>query len=187
MALLFTIIAGIAGIGAYGLVKSLRRFIRTILNREERAGRSLGKIIRDAFTETPAATPPEPTLEERIQNLSAVMGQSAKLLEQITADIELRAAFAKEKKEEADLAIAAASLNQEQLQALQRVVRTEVTTESNRGIRAAVLAAVFSFIFGVAATILVTLFVHPFHESQPSVFTPATSHSTSSPTGERSK
>jgi hypothetical protein len=91
------------------------------------------------------------------------MADSAALLEQITAEIELRASFAKEKQAEAEVAIAAASMNREQLQALQRVVRTEVSTEGNRGVRAALYVGVASFVFGVGATILITLFVHPLH------------------------
>jgi hypothetical protein len=153
----------LAAASSAGLSEALRRFVRQILSREERAGRSFWQILRDAIKESPKAAPAEPSLEERIQSLSGVMAESASLLEQITADIELRAVFAKEKKEEADLAIAAASLNHEQLQALQRVVRTEVSSEGNKGIRAGLLIAIFSFILGVAATVLVTLFVHPLH------------------------
>jgi hypothetical protein len=178
--IILSIVGAIAS--SVGVRAALEGFVKTILSREERAGRSFGKIIRDAISGTPEVSPPEPTLEERIQSLSNVMAESAKLLEQVTAEIELRATFAKEKKEEADVAIAAATLNQDQLQALQRVVRTEVSTESNRGIRAALLVGVFSFILGIAATILIALFVHPLHESHPVISPSARPHPTSSST-----
>lgn len=159
-----TIISALVAVASSaGVAAALKRFVRAVLSREERAGRSFSQILRDAITGAPESALPEPTLEERIQSLSGVMAESATLLEQITADIELRAAFAKEKKEEADLAIAAASMNHEQLEALQRVVRTEVSTEGNRGIRAGLLISLFSFILGVAAAVFVTLFVHPLH------------------------
>src|SRR5882757_8471700 len=150
----------VAAVSAGGVFGSFRRFVQAVLGSQERAGRSVTQVFRDALTQTePPAT--EPTLEERIQSLSKTMAESARLLAQVSAEIELRATFAKQKQEEAEIAIAAATLNGEQLAALQRVVRVEVGTEGNRGLRAGMLTAAFTFVLGIAGTILVTLFVHP--------------------------
>jgi hypothetical protein len=172
-----TIIVGLLTAGAAtGVAEALMRFIRAVLSREERAGRSFGQIIRDAIRGSSAAAP-EPTLEERIQSLGKVMAESAELLKQITAEIELRATFAKEKKEEAELSIAAT--NPESLAAMRRML----STEGNRGIRAGLLFAFLSFVLGIAGTVLVTLYIHPIHESQPSSPRPTQSSSTGSPSG----
>jgi hypothetical protein len=160
--ILVSILASV--VSASGIVAALSRIIRTVLSPQERAGRSFRQIIRDAFTEAPDT---QPTLEERIQVLSGVMAQSAQLLEEITEEIDVRAAFAKQKKEEAEEAIAVANMHQEELDALRRVLRKEVSSEGNRGIRAAVILALFSFVLGAAVTVLVTLFVHPLYNSSP--------------------
>lgn len=128
------LIAALASVlSGSGIAAILRPLIRAILSPQERAGRSFRQIIRDAFAEAPDA---QPTLEERIQQLSGVMAQSARLLEEITEEIDVRAAFAKQKKEEAEEAVAAANMHEEELDALRRVLRKEVSSEGNRGIRA---------------------------------------------------
>ena len=85
-------IAALTAAAIAGVVDALSRFVGAVLSREERAGRSLREIIRDAIKGSPESAPPEPALEERIANLGKVMTASATLLEQITAEIELRAA-----------------------------------------------------------------------------------------------
>jgi hypothetical protein len=159
---IIVVTAATAAAGA-STVEALRRFVQVVLSREERAGRSVAQVLRDAIRQDTESATPEPTLEERLQDLSGVMAESAVLLEKITNEIDLRAAFAKEKQAEAEAAIAAVSMNREQLEALQRVVRTEVSTEGNRGIRAGLYVALAAFILGVGATVLITLFVHPLH------------------------
>jgi hypothetical protein len=176
----FTIVAIVASaLSASGVYEALRRVIRIALSPQERAGRPFRQIIRDAFKESPDI---QPTLEERIQQLSEDMAQSGRLIKDIEVEIDARAAFAKQKKEEADESEAIKSANQAELDAFINRVRTEVSSEGNRGIRAAVILAVFSFVLGGAVTVIVTLFVHPAYDSSPrSPATPAPTSISSTP------
>lgn len=149
-----------SALASSGIVLALRRIVVTLLSPQERAGRPIRQIIRDALTEPPEA---QPTLEQRIELLSGTMSQAGHLLDEITNEINVRAEFARQKKEEAENAIAAASMHKEQLEALQRVLRKEVSQEGNRGLRAAIVLALLSFVLGSFVTILVTLFVHPLY------------------------
>lgn len=158
-----SLIAAIAGLGSVSAITgSLTHMVQTLFSPQERAGRSFTSIIRDAFADKPKH---EQSLEERIEELSGVMAQSARLLEEITAEINIRAEFARQKKEEAEDAIAAATIHQDQLAVIQRAIRREVVQESNRGIRASIVLGIASFILGAAVSVLITLFVHPLHDS----------------------
>lgn len=110
---------------------------------------------------TPTAQ--EVTLEQRLDALARTMRESSRLLQQVSAEIEVRAATAERLKDEAQTAEQLAKLNQAQAEAVAKLVGTVVGGESKRSTRQSVLAGALFFIGGVAATVTVTLFVHPLH------------------------
>jgi TolA-binding protein len=103
----------------------------------------------------------EITLEERIQALAETMRASGRLVEQVTAEIEARAATAERLKDEAQAAEQLAQLSKAERDAVARLVRAEVSDENRRSTRLSVVTSALFFVAGVAATVAVTLFVHP--------------------------
>jgi hypothetical protein len=107
------------------------------------------------------------TLEERLEELSASMLRSARLVEQVSAELDARAVTARRLKEEAADAEQLAAQNKEQADAVRRLIRSEMTQElstaQRRIFRDSLRVAIGSFVVGVAATFLVTLLVHPLH------------------------
>jgi VIT1/CCC1 family predicted Fe2+/Mn2+ transporter len=83
------------------------------------------------------------------------------LVEQVTAEIEARAATAERLKDEAQAAEQLAQLSKAERDAVARLVRAEVSDENRRSTRLSVVTSALFFVAGVAATVAVTLFVHP--------------------------
>ena len=108
-----------------------------------------------------STTAAELTLEQRVARLVQNMRESGRLVEQVTAELELRAATAEKLQAQADAAEQIVKLTAEQQKAVARLVRTEVAGESKRAFRQSLLANALLFLAGVLATITVTLFVHP--------------------------
>lgn len=105
----------------------------------------------------------EETLEDRLDELSKSMSQSARLVEQVTAELDARSAMAKRLKKEAEDAEALAKLHQEQADAIRRMMDAELAGSERRIRRDSVVIGITSFIFGGGVSFLVTLLVHPLH------------------------
>lgn len=84
-------------------------------------------------------------------------------MEQISAELNARAATARKLQAEARDAEALNQLTKEQAEAVGRLVHAEVDGSERRIRRDSVLIGLLWFIAGVAATIGVTLLVHPLH------------------------
>jgi hypothetical protein len=103
------------------------------------------------------------TLENRLEELSNSMRNSAKLVEQVSAELDARAATAKKLKEEAEAAEALAAINREQAEAIRRLMDTELEGTARRIRRDSIIIGIMSFIAGGGISFLVTLLVHPLH------------------------
>jgi hypothetical protein len=108
---------------------------------------------------------PEKTLDQRLDQLSASLAESARLVEQVTAELDAQAATARRLTREAADAEAIAAIHKEQTEAVRRLLNSEMTaqlTKTERNIfRDSLRIAIGSFIFGGALTFVVTLLVHP--------------------------
>ena len=116
--------------------------------------------FRDAGSRT---KPPvaQKALEDRIDELSKSMRDSARLVEQVSAELDARAVMAKKLKEEADAAKALAGLYKEQTDAIRRMMDAQLTSAA-RGIRRdSIKIGIASFVAGGGVSFLVTLLVHP--------------------------
>jgi len=91
------------------------------------------------------------------------MRNSAKLVEQVSAELDARAATAKKLKEEAEAAEALAAINREQAEAIRRLMDTELEGTARRIRRDSIIIGIMSFIAGGGISFLVTLLVHPLH------------------------
>lgn len=91
------------------------------------------------------------------------MSSAARLLNQVEAEIQARSASAERLKEEAQAAENLANLNQAQRDAIAKLVRNEIGVETKKATRQSYIASALFFIAGVAATITITLLVHPLH------------------------
>jgi len=91
------------------------------------------------------------------------MRESARLVEQVSAELDARAATAKRLEEEAKTAEALAALHKDQADAIRRMMDAELSTAA-RGIRRdSIIIGIASFVAGAGVTLLVTLLVHPLH------------------------
>lgn len=147
---LFTIVGTVAGaLGALVAVFQLFSVQREAKKAQELAAHSV---------------PPD-SLETKLDRLTESMQESKHLVEQVSAELDARAVTAKRLKEEAESAAALAALNQEQADAVRRLLRSEMTTElatSRRRIfRDSLRIAIGSFVAGGLLSFLVTLLVHP--------------------------
>jgi hypothetical protein len=89
------------------------------------------------------------------------MRVSARLVQQVSAELDARAATAKRLKDEAQTAEAAASLHREQAESISQMPEAQLPGQ-RRGIRVdTILIALASFVAGGAATCMVTLLGHP--------------------------
>ena len=114
---------------------------------------------REARTRQP---PPE-TLNQRLERLATSIRESARLAEEVSAEVDLRAAAVRELDEKAREAEALAALNRDQADAVQRLVDASVGN-ARKGIRRdSIVIGVASFVAGAGASLLVTLLVHPIH------------------------
>jgi uncharacterized membrane-anchored protein YhcB (DUF1043 family) len=111
------------------------------------------------------ALDPHETLDERLDQLSASLAQSARLVEKITAELDAQASTARRLQREAADAEAIAAVHKDQTEAVRRLLRSEITTELARTqrhiFRDSVKIAIGSFVLGGALTLVVTLLVHP--------------------------
>lgn len=102
-------------------------------------------------------------LEERLENLSKSMRESARLVEQVEAELAARAATAQRLQEDAKTAEALAALHRNQAEAVRRMMDAELATTA-KGIRSdSIKIGIASFVAGGGLTLLVTLLVHPLH------------------------
>jgi hypothetical protein len=103
------------------------------------------------------------TLDGRLDELSKSMQQSARLVDQLSAELEARAATARQLQQDAQSAEALAALHKEQSDAIRRLMDAEWATTANRIRADSIRLGIASFIAGGGLTLVVTLFVHPFH------------------------
>jgi hypothetical protein len=116
--------------------------------------------LRDARSRT---KPPvaQKALEDRIDELSKSMRDSARLVEQVSAELDVRAVTAKKLKEEADAAEALAGLHKEQTDAIRRMMDAELLGAAHGIRRDSIKIGIASFVAGGAVSFVVTLLVHP--------------------------
>jgi len=111
----------------------------------------------------------EQTLEGRLARISELMAESSRLSDQISAELEARAATAKKLQQEADDAAQLAAINREQAEAVRRLLEADISeklTDSGKAIernvrRDAIRIGAASFVAGGGLTLLITLLVHP--------------------------
>jgi len=106
---------------------------------------------------------PAPTLENKLNDLSTSMKNSARLVQEVSAELEVRAATAERLKEEAATAEALAEMNKAQADAVRKLVNSEMGAASRKIRRDAIRIGVLSFVFGGGVSLLITLLVHPLH------------------------
>jgi hypothetical protein len=122
---------------------------------------------RSAAAEREQSSVAQVTLEQRLQSLSVSMQESARLVEQVSAELDARAIAARRLQEEADYAQALVTMHKEQTEAIERLVRSGMESElaaTRRDIfRDSLRLAIPSFVLGGLVTLLITLLVHPLH------------------------
>ncbi len=112
-----------------------------------------------------------PTLEARLAGLSELMAESSRLTEQVSAELDARAATARKLNEEAKQAEALASVNREQAEAIRRLLEADISeklADSGKAIqrnvrRDAIRIAAAGFIAGAGVTLVITLLAHPLY------------------------
>jgi fatty acid/phospholipid biosynthesis enzyme len=103
------------------------------------------------------------SLDGRIERLSRSMSVSAQLAGEVSAELAHRATAARKLEEKAKSAEALAAMNEEQAEAVRRLVDASMATAGNRIRSDSVKIGVASFVAGAAVSLLVTLLVHPIH------------------------
>jgi hypothetical protein len=101
------------------------------------------------------------TLEQRLDDLAASMHASAQIVQEVSAELEARAATAKSLKEEAETAEALSRLHKEESEAVSRMIHAQLETATREIRRDSIKVGILSFVGGAAASLLVTLLVHP--------------------------
>ena len=91
------------------------------------------------------------------------MRDSARLVEQVSAELDARAKTAKRLKEEAEAAEALAGIHKEQAEAIRRLMDAELEGAARRIRKDSIWIGIASFVAGGGITLIVTLFVHPLH------------------------
>lgn len=117
---------------------------------------------RRVSTQAEDATSQKP-LEERLDELSRSMRDSARLVEQVSAELDARAATVKRLKEEAETAEALAAMHKTQAEAVRRMMDAELATAARRIRGDTIKITIISFFAGGGVTFFVTLLVHPLH------------------------
>jgi hypothetical protein len=102
---------------------------------------------------------PPPTLQERIATMAASLHESAGLVEQISTEVEAREKMVLAMEARAQAAEDSVRLNEEAAAAVSRILDVRFQKAEKRTRRDGVVG----FIFGVVATYLITLLVHPLH------------------------
>jgi C4-dicarboxylate-specific signal transduction histidine kinase len=105
----------------------------------------------------------EPTLEGRLDELKDLTGRLSRLTVQVTTELGAREATAQRLRKEAEDAEALAALHQDQADAVRRMIDAELATSRRDIRRDSIRIGIASFIAGAAASLLVTLLVHPIH------------------------
>ncbi|QHC25263.1 hypothetical protein [Streptomyces sp. GS7] len=100
-------------------------------------------------------------LDQRVQQLGRSMRESARLIEQVTAELEARSASAQRLKEEAESAQVLAKLQEKERKAVADLVKAEIEGQRRRTLRDGLIANAFFFVGGGLVTLAVALFVHP--------------------------
>jgi methyl-accepting chemotaxis protein len=103
------------------------------------------------------------TLEERLDELSKSMRDSARLVEQVSAELEARAATARQLTKDAETAEALAGLHKQQAEAVRRMMDAELAGATRRIRSDSIKIGIGSFVAGGGLTFAVTLLVHPLH------------------------
>jgi biopolymer transport protein ExbB/TolQ len=101
------------------------------------------------------------TLDGRLDRLAKSMRESGRLASEVSAEVDLLAGVVRELEEKAGEGEPPPALNEDQAETARSLVQASMATEGRRIRRAAVKIAVASFVAGAAATLLVTLLVHP--------------------------
>jgi hypothetical protein len=96
-------------------------------------------------------------VEERLDELSKSMRESAQIVAQISAELEARAITAKQLQEDAKAAEALAGIHKEQAEAIRRLMDAELTGSELRIRRDTVIVGIASFIAGGGVSYLMTL------------------------------
>ena len=118
-------------------------------------------LYRDARSRSKASS--QQTLEERLDELSESMKNSARLVEQVSAELDARAATARKLQQEATAAQALAEIHKEQAEAIRRLLDVELEHSERRIRRDSIFIGIGSFIAGGGVSFIVTLFVHPLY------------------------
>jgi biopolymer transport protein ExbB/TolQ len=129
----------------FAIVASVIAIYRTI----RRQRQQLAKTISPA------------SIEQRLDELSNSMKDSARLVEQISAELDARAATAKQLDADAKAVEALAELHKDQADAVRRMLDAELGRSERRIRRDSVVIGAFSFIAGGGVSLLITLLVHP--------------------------
>jgi hypothetical protein len=91
------------------------------------------------------------------------MRQSARLVEQVSAELDARAATARRLQKKAEDAEALAALHREQSDEVRRMIDAELATATRRIRSDSIKIGIASFIAGGDLTLLVTPLVHQLH------------------------
>ena len=172
--ILAALVAAAGSAAAADAWERLRSLIRNRLPDKYRAvlGESDVPSVQAGIVGTvPGAGERDLTLEERLAELTDLMGRSSILVEQVSAELDARVATAQKLQEEARQAEELASINREQAEAIRRLMNADLAatlkdngTTIRRDIRKdAIRIGVGSFIAGGGLTLLITLLVHPLH------------------------
>jgi hypothetical protein len=100
------------------------------------------------------------TLDERLDRLARSIRDSARLAEEVSAEVDVRAAAVRELEEKAREAEALAALNKEQADAVRRLVDASMVTAEKHIRSDSIKIGIASFVLGAGASALVTLLVH---------------------------
>jgi multidrug efflux pump subunit AcrA (membrane-fusion protein) len=109
------------------------------------------------------------TLEDRLARIRELMAESSRLSNQVSAELEARAATAKKLQEEAEQAEALATVNREQAEAVRRLLEADIAetlADSGKATSGTCVVTqsgigIASFVAGGGVTLLVTPLVHP--------------------------
>jgi hypothetical protein len=139
LALLATAVSGLAALFVAWTAISQARF------RTKEVARSTKEVVCEG------------TVEERLDELSKSMRESAQIVAQISAELEARAITAKQLQEDAKAAEALAGIHKEQAEAIRRLMDAELTGSELRIRRDTVIVGIASFIAGGGVSYLMTL------------------------------
>lgn len=103
------------------------------------------------------------SLDRRLNRLARSIRESARLAEEVSAEVEVRAAAVQKLEEQAREAEALAALNEEQADAVRHVVDASIASAGRRIRRDSIWIGAATFVLGAGVTLLVTLLVHPIH------------------------